>query len=342
MGTSSAHREASPGDFLRRQIEGYQATALIYAAVNLGLPDHMQDGDWNIDQLAEDLDCPIQGLHRVLRALTAIGICEQPNEDIYRLTQAGALLSTDSSSPHRELVKIAVEQYWNPWANLADCVRSGQPAFERLQGMSPWQWRSQHVAQGVDFNSWLAKETTLAAHSVLEAVDFSVVHRLADIGGGSGGLVAKVLEVFPHLTGVLFDQPHVIDQARQALGSQGLLGRVELSEGDFFRAIPVKADLYLLKSILHDWNDACCETILRNCRSAMSPGSRLLVIERMLGSSPHTDSETVMIDIRMMLITGGRERMLFEYEQLLRKSGLKVSKIVPARSGLSVIEAIPQ
>lgn len=342
METNKDRNVSSPGDCLSRQIEGYQTTALIYAAVGLGLPDCMRGNGWEVEQLAESLDCPVQGLDRLLRALTSIGICEQLDGRTYRLTETGALLRKDSSSPHREMVRIAVEQYWHPWADLADCIRSGQPAFEKLHGMDPWEWRRQQVPQGADFNSWLAKETSRAARSILEAVDFSAVHRLADIGGGSGGLLAEMVGAFPHLTGVLFDQSHVIGQARQALGRQGLLDRMELTEGDFFRRVPVKADMYVLKSILHDWNDACCGTILRNCRSAMDPGSRLLVVERILEPSACADPGTAMIDIRMMLITGGRERMLFEYEKLLRECGLLISRVIPTRSGVSVIEAVPQ
>lgn len=337
MAPEPVRGDETPAARLRRQIEGFEATALIHAAVRLDLPDRMGDGDWDPARLAAALDCPPDGLERLLRALADLGLCDQPGPGTYRLSETGACLRRDAPGAHREQVLIAVAQYWDAWAGLADCVRSGTPAFLSRHGLSPWAWRRRHPAEGAVFDAWLVKETAQVAPSILAAVDFAGVTRVADLGGGGGGLLAAVLEAHPGITGVLFDQAEVLAEAAPALARRGLEARVEAVTGDFFAGIPVQADRYLLKSVLHDWDDAACGRLLARCREAMAPGSRLLVIERLLPAPA-----AVRLDLRMMVITGGRERMLADYEGLLGAAGFDLAGTTATASGFAVLDARPR
>ena len=183
-------------------------------------------------------------------------------------------------------------------------------------------------------------ETFDQAGSIIEPLDFSGVSTVADIGGGYGALLAAILPAHPHIAGILFDHPHTIEAAKSFLQSLGVAERVEFVPGDLLAAIPVRADLYLLKGVLQQWDDAAASTILRNCRAAMPDGAKLVVIERLLPARASDDPAAIMLDLHMMTITGGRARSLEDFERLLSQAGLAVAKVTPTRSGLSLIEAV--
>jgi hypothetical protein len=279
-------------------------------------------------------------LHRFLRGLAVIGICEELPDESFALTATGHSLKSGSSSSLPEKAAIAVEQYWRPWADLVYSVQTGKPAFEHAFGMSVWDWRALHAEQGAMFDSDLARETLAHADSILAGIDFAEAGLVADIGGGSGGLVAAVARAHAHITGIVFDQPQRLGIAKSFLQSLGVAERVQFVGGDFFSEIPVSADMYLLKSVLHDWEDAECRMILESCRAAMPGHATLFVIERLLPARAEDDPPAVMIDLDMMAITGGRERSLAELDGLVSRSGLAVSKVLPTRLGFSVVEAV--
>jgi hypothetical protein len=325
---------------LRDQIEGYQASAIIYAAVKLELPDAMGSSSWTVEHLAKQTGLSPSPLLRLLRALAALGICRELPKKQFELSSAGIHLQAASSSCLREKAIIVVEQYWQPWANLVHSLQSGETAFERAFGMSPWEWRRAHADQGAVFNAWLAKETNAQAKSILEILEFSQAARVADIGGGSGGLIAAILNSHPSIRGILFDQEQTVAEAKAFLRAVGVGSRVEFVSGDFFAEIGVEANYYLLKSVLHDWSDAECLTILRNCRKAMPANSKLLIIERILPDQASSDKTAIMMDIHMMIVTGGRERGLQEFEGLLSQVGFAVARVARGSSGFTVIEAV--
>ena len=186
----------------------------------------------------------------------------------------------------------------------------------------------------------MAKETLAQADSIIEALDFSRVRTVADIGGGGGGLIAAVLRAQPHVKGVLFDRPQTLETAKPYLQSLGVAERMKLVGGDFLAEIQVRADLYLLKGVLQQWDDAASLAILRNCRSVMPAGARLLIIERLLPERASDDPAAIMLDLHMMTITGGRARSLQQFEALLSEAGLRIAKVTPTSSGLSIIEAV--
>ena len=327
-------------DEMNRLIDGYQATTLVYAALKLGLPERMGATACAAQRLAADLGAPPDRVFRLLRALAAIGVCEELPDASFALSAAGQQLRADSGSGLREKAILAVEHYWPAWAAFAQCVTGEQTAFAAAFGMTPWDYRRDHPRLGATFNTWLAAETHANCASVVAALDVAHIARVADIGGGNGGLLRALLQAHPHLTGVLFDQPHVIGQAAETFGEELRNGRLQFAGGDFFAQIPVQAELYLLKSVLHDWDDADAARILRNCRAAMPPHARLALIERVLPERAAQAPATIMVDVQMMAITGGRERGLGEFERLLQHGGLALCGVTHTAAGFAIIEAL--
>jgi hypothetical protein len=236
---------------------------------------------------------------------------------------------------------IVVEQYWQPWANLVYSLQTGKTAFEHVFGTSLWDWRLIHAEQGATYSAYLTHETLAQAGSILEALELSGVKIVADIGGGHGALLGAILRAHTHLAGVLFDLPQIVEGAEPVLKSLGVADRVTLVGGDFFAEMPVRADLYVLKSVLQGWDDMAAVVILRNCRRAMANSARLVIIERLLPERAVDDAATIMLDLHMMAVTGGRSRNLAQFETLLLDAGLALSKVTPTPSGLSIIEARP-
>jgi hypothetical protein len=334
--------QASFEDRLRKQIEAYHEAALVYAAVKLGLPDRLAAGPATAEQLASVLGLSAPHLHRFLRGLCGIGICEELPDGAFALAGGGECLRSGSPSRLAEKVQIVVGQYWWPWANVVSNLKTGKPAFEQSFGMRVSDWRAKHAEQGALFDSYLAKETLAQAGPIVTALDLSGMKCLADIGGGYGGLLAALLNAHQDIEAILFDRPQTIEAARPFLRSLGVAARVTFAAGDFLAAIPVQADLYLLKGVLQQWDDADALTILRNCRAAMPDGARLAIIERLLPERAADDPAAIMIDLHMMTITGGRARSLAEFTKLLYETGFALSKAAPTGAGLSILEAAPQ
>jgi hypothetical protein len=338
--TGSGDEQGSFEERLRLQIEAYHEAALVYAAVKLGLPDRMGTRARTSEQLTAELGLSPPHLLRFLRGLSTLGICEELPDGSFALAPAGQSLQSGAPSRLAEKVRIVVEQYWQPWANLVSCLETGKPAFDHVFGMTVWDWRRQHAEQGDIFNSYLAKETLAQADSILEALDAPCVRTIADIGGG-GGLIAAVVRANPQVQGILFDRPQTLETAKRFLQSLGVAERVQCMSGDFLSAVEVQADLYLLKSVLQQWDDADSLTILRNCRSATQDAARLLVIERLIPERALADPAAIMVDLHMMTITGGRVRSREQFEALLSQAGFTLAKVMPTRSGLTIIDAVP-
>ncbi len=328
-------------DRLRAQIEAYHAAGLAYAAVKLGLPETMGSEVWTAKRLAAALDVSAPHLERVLRGLATLGLLEAHPDGTFALTPAGQSLAPGAASTLREKLLIVVEQYWQPWANVAACLKTGTPAFERVFGETVGDWRRSHPAEGDAFDSYLARESLAAAGSIVEALDLTGVETVADIGGGHGGFLAALLRAHPKLRGVLFDQPQTAEAARAFLQPLGVAERVTVVTGDFLTGIPVEADLYVLKSVLQQWDDAQALTILSNCRKAMPDGAKLVVIERLMPEHPADDPAAVMIDLHMMVISGGRARTQAEMEALLADAGLSVASVSVTDEGLSLLQCTP-
>jgi len=323
-------------DRLRSQIEAYHATGLAYACVKLALPETMGTEAWTAERLAAALGLSVPHLKRTLRGLATLGLVEERG-DAFALTQTGHSLKPGAPSHLREKLLIVVEQYWQPWANVAGAVREGRPAFDLVFGETVGDWRRHHSDHGAVFESYLESETFTHAAPIVEALDFAGVTTVAEIGGGHGALLAAVLLAQPHLHGILTDAPHKLSGARVYLHSHGLTERVALAKGDATAEVAVAADLYLLKAVLQQHDDATAQAILTNVRRAMPDGARLVVIERLMPEKAADDPAAVMLDLHMMTITGGKTRTRPEMEALTAEAGLAIADVSTTGEGLAVI-----
>lgn len=320
-------------------------TQLIYVAATLGVADLLSDGPKKSRGLAESLRVDPEALYRVLRALASIGIFEETDPGSFALTAQAQLLRSDVPGSLRASAMLYGEPWW--WmacGDLLQSVRTGRPAFDRVHGRSLFAFLDQTADAATIFNDHQTNMTRQDAAAVVSAYGFRECRRVVDVGGGYGTLTAAILKACPWTTAILFDQPAVIEGAKRRMHAEGVTDRCTCIAGDFFESVPEGGDAYLLKDIVHDWEDDRATAILRNCRRTMAQATavttRLLVVEKVIpsGNAPFPGKLT---DITMLLVTGGRERTAREYEALLNNAGFAVTRIVPTASPASVIEAVP-
>jgi SAM-dependent methyltransferase len=228
--------------------------------------------------------------------------------------------------------------HYESWGRLLQTVKTGDPAFERLFGMDPWRYLERHSDVAAVFDESMAQLTEAVQSAVARAYDFSPYRRIIDVGGGRGRLLSGILEGSPCARGVLQDRAPVVEEARRALAHSHAGSRIEFAAGDFFESVPDGGDLYILKWIIHDWDDDRALRILRNVRRAMALRARVILIETVL-PEPNTPALGPLSDLNMMVMTGGKERRAGEFRDLLAAAGLRLRDIYPTDSPVSVIEA---
>jgi hypothetical protein len=315
-------------------------TKSIYVAAELGIADLVANGPKDIETLAAETGTHADSLYRVLRALASLGIFAQDAEGKFGLTPLAATLRSDSPDSMRAMAQMwGVPWHWDLWDSFLDSIRTAKPAIEHATGLPLFQWFGQHPDYTELFNRAMSAFSGPEAHAVVSAYDFSGLGTLVDVGGGQGLLLATILRAYPSLRGILFDLPNVAAEGRKLLGDLGVQDRCTIETGDFFQSVPAGADAYILKNILHDFQDEQAATILRNIRRAMKPDALVLVVQEPLptGNAPSVGK---LLDIQMLLI-GGRERTTADYTALFNAVGLKLNRIVPTPSPLSVIEGVP-
>jgi hypothetical protein len=335
--------EPHVGERLRQLINGYQITQAIYVAVTLGVPDLLADGPRAVDELATETDTHEGSLYRLLRALTAIGVLRETSDVSRRrveLTELGQLLRSDVPGSLAGWAAFVARPYhWDSWGDLLHTVRTGEAAFAaHHDGEGIWAWRERHPDESDIFNRAMGAIAGVVAGRLVDSYDFSRFSTIADLGGGDGTLLATILPRYPGLRGVLFDLPHVIASAPNTLAAAGVSDRCEVVGGSFFDEVPGGADAYVLKSILHDWDDDSSVRILRRVREAAQAGAALLIVERVVGD---TDPSLVaaMSDLNMMVNTGGAERTLDGWRSLLAGGGFELTGAVDIGLGWFVVEA---
>lgn len=319
-------------------------TQALHVAARLQIADLLADGPMSAEALATATGAHAPSLRRLLRALATIEICVERADGTFELTPLGALLQAESAMSLRSWALYSGGNMWPIWGKLLDSVQTGQSARTLLHGTEGFQHLEQNPETAAIFNRSMVELTRLIAHGVLRVYDFAGQTRIVDVGGGYGELLGAVLAAHPAASGVLFDLPHAIENGRRHLEAAGLADRCELVAGDFFESVPGGADVYMLKSVLHNWNDERCARILANCRRAMAAGGRLIVVERIMpermGVSP--DHQAIArSDLNMLIALAARERTEAEFRALLGGAGFEVVRILPAELTYSVIEAIP-
>ncbi|MFE1485428.1 methyltransferase [Streptomyces fimicarius] len=314
--------------------------AAVSAVAELGVADALSDGPRPVDEIAGAVGAHGPTLYRLLRAAADIGLVEERAEEVFALTEVGEALRSDSPTSMRNFARwVGLPADRNTWAGLADSVRTGEPAFERVHGQDVWDFmRERSDVSGV-FDDAMSEASRNLIAPVVGAFDFGGIGTLVDVAGGHGALLAAVLAANPDVRGVLYDQPDVVAGAGAAFKDSGTDGRVEVVGGDFFDSVPPGADAYLLSNVIHDWDDAHSLTILRNCREALAEGGRVLLVEAVMPDRSEPSPTVTLMDLNMLVLCGGRQRTRAEFADLFERAGLKLTRIV--RAGLhSVVEAV--
>lgn len=328
---------------LLRLINAQWTTHAIAATVRLGLPEAMAAGAASADALAQACDAHAPSLLRLLRALASLGLCEERADGQFALTATGTLLRADTPDSLHAWATLNGGRISTQWARLDESVRTGDSIRKRTATNDDFTHLDVDLAAAALFNRAMVELTAPIAAALVQVEDFTGVRQVVDVGGGHGELLASVLRAHPSLKGVLFDMAHATQAAVGSIEEAGLAGRCERVTGSFFDAVPPGADVYLLKSILHDWDDARCVAILRNCRRAMPPDARLLIVERIapdaIGTSPR-DTAVSCSDLLMMVANGGCERSESAYRELTRAAGLQMTTIAALTGGFSVMTAV--
>ena len=314
----------------------------LYAATRLGIADALGDGTRTVTELAQATGTHASSLYRLLRALARIGVFAELDGQCFANSARSQLLRTEVSGSVSAMAGMTSGLMRGALGELLHSVRTGQPGFEQVYGTPMWRYVSeQDPAAGAEFNAAMSQASTLVNPSLAQAADLSGVRSVVDIGGGQGGLVRALLACYPGVEqAIVFDRPCVIDQLRVVPASP-LDERVQLVAGDFFTAVPAGADAYVMKWILHDWDDAACLALLSTCRCAMTPNSRLLVIELVIDPD-HSDELAYAMDLQMLVALGGKERTTAEFAALYEAAGPQLTRIIPTASMYSLIEGIPQ
>src|SRR5215813_14169159 len=344
--------ETPPRLQLTRLILSLWTPQSIHTAAALGIPDLLAEGPRRSDDLARAAGANPGALYRLMRALVVLELCTQTEDGAFALTPLGDFLRSDSPYSARSWALLMGGRYvWHGWECLVDCVRTGQPAPKLLGEKETFEAMAADPQGAAIFYQAMVEMTRQSAGALIEAYDFSGLHKLVDLGGGYGVFLATILAAYPEMSGKVFDLPHCQEGATRLLVERGVAGRAEFVAGNFFDSVPSGADAYILKSVIHDWDDEHSLTIFKNCRSAMlgrpesKDGARLLIIEPTvpdrLGSSSH-DGVIVGSDLNMLVMAGGRERTEAEFHSLLEAAGLRIERIAPAPpTAFSVIEALP-
>jgi len=330
-------------------INAYQISAALGALARLGVADALAHGPARPADLARRLSADEQALTRLLEATLDVGLFSVDADGRYALTSLGQLLRSDVEGSLRRLAIVSTDEWrWRAYGHLTHALRTGEPGFVPAHGCRFWEYLASHPPEAASFAESMSRISAARDAALAGSYDFSHLRRLVDVGGGHGSLLCAVLGAYPHLHGVVFDRPSVIDGAREQLLKAGLAERCEAIAGDFLEAVPPGGDCYLLSWILHDWDDETALRILTNCRQAMDDGARLLVIELLVPAPNEPGAPGVMrlvkqTDLEMLTVVGGRERTAAEYGELFTGAGILLSRILPLKGmPWSVIEgAVP-
>jgi hypothetical protein len=336
---TAADQAHSPEAFLMDLASGALLTQALYVAAKLGLADLLAAGPQPVSQLAAATKTHERALYRALRSLVSVGVFSETDLQVFALTPRAEPLRSDAPKSMRSsLIFMGEEWHWRVWSGMLYSVVTGKPAWGYVHGLEVFEYFAANREQADVFNRAMTDNSVVAAPAVVEAYDFTGFTTLADIAGGHGYLLAQILKAAPKLEGILFDVPAVIAGAGALLAKEGVQDRVTTTAGDFFRAVPA-ADAYLLKHIIHDWDDERAIRILQNIRAAMREDGRVLIVETVVpeGNEPHYSK---LLDLEMLVSPGGVERTAEEYRALLARAGLRLARIVPTASAFSIIEAV--
>ena len=322
-------------------IQSHRVTAVVYVAAKLGIAELLCNGPKSVKELAKATGADQHALGRLLTALSTVGVCSRVSEDRYSLTEIGAALDGAADPSFKGWAILEGEMLSKSWTGMLESIMTGKTAAQLLGVGNSFDLMARTPANVAIFNAAMVDLTRLVTPDILRAYNFSGIKHLMDVGGGSGELIGAVAKEYPHIRGTVFDLPRCAETANDHLQRVGVSDRASFLSGDFFKTIPSIADAIILKSVIHDWDDAHSGSILQNCRQALPETGILLLVERIMPELPSASDEdraTAMSDLNMLRGPGGLERTEKEYRRLMSKNGFALASIYRA-GRFSVIDA---
>ncbi len=314
----------------------------VAAACKLDIPDLLADGAKSADEVAAKAGSDAGATYRLMRGLASLGVVERRPDGRFTNTPVGDKLREKAAGGLKDMFKGETDHvHWQSWEHVVDAVKTGLPRPKAVFGVPAFEYYGKNVAEGEQFGRAMENVSNFAAAAVLEAYDFSNVRTIMDVGGGNGSMALLLLRHHPEMKGKVCDLPYIETQAKQSIQSADAGHRCEFIATDFFQSVPKGADLQVLKFILHDWNDDECVRILRNCRESLAPGGKVLLVEMLVPEEIRPDF-VMLMDLNMLVMTGGRERTAKEFEKVLNDAGFEMTRVIPTKSPFSLIEARPR
>lgn len=341
MSTDTTPSQTPPDVALVQLIFGKCLAMAISVVAKLRIADLLVDGPKTVDDLATRTKTHAPSLYRVLRPLAAVGVFAEQGDRRFALTPMGEYLRTGVKGSLRGIADYCGSDWsWRAWGSLLETVRTGNTAFDSVFGEPVFDYLGKHADESAVFNEGMTGFSSNIAPAVAEAYDFGTFKTIVDVGGGHGILLTTILKSHAGANGIVYDAPHVVVGAEEAIRKAGLNGRCRTSGGDFFQSVPRGNDAYLMKHIIHDWPDDRATTILRNCRKGVNAAGKLLLVEVVIAPGDTGDLAKI-IDLEMLVIASGKERTEAEYRQLLAGAGWRLTRIVSTKSPAQIIEAEP-
>ena len=319
----------------------YWISQVVYVTAELGVADVLKQGRKSCREIATETGADERALYRLLRALCTIGLIHNAGTDQFTLAARGRPLVSGVPGSLRAMVLTLGDMHYAAWGHLLESVRTGTSGFQTAFGAPLFDYLGCDLEAGNTFNAAMTDYSTLVAHAVLLAYDFSDTGWLVDLGGGCGRLLTSIMRMYPEMQGTLFDTPAVIAAADSHLDLAPGAARLSLVPGNFLEAVPPGADVYLMSGVVHDWDDERAVRILANCRASMARTGRVLVVECVVPEGDES-SFSKLLDLNMLVMNGGRERTQAEFQELFDAAGLRITRVLPTLSPLSVVEgALP-
>ncbi len=320
-----------------QMIYGFWISQAIYVAAKLNVADALESGPKDINSLAAEVGADSRSLHRLLRTLSSFDVFREEAKGAFSLTPLAETLCTKAPNSKRSIALLCGEEFYRASADLLYSVQTGESAFYKQHKMPVFEFLSHHPEKSAILDDAMVGYHGHENEAVANAYDFSAAGALADIGGGNGSLISAILKKFPGLKGITYDLPDVSSRAEEAIASAGLADRCQAAGGDFFESVPAGADIYILRHVIHDWDDERSIAILRNCREAMGQDARILVAETIMpeGNEP---APVKVLDMPMLAVLGGMERTEEEYRELFDAAGLEFTRVVSAEGAISLME----
>ncbi|OBK72716.1 hydroxyneurosporene methyltransferase [Mycobacterium sp. 1164985.4] len=336
------HRSTVPASVaILEMATGAWQTQTMYVAAKLGVADELASGPARAADIAERVGADPDALYRLMRALSSKGLLDHHRDDTFSLTKVGDALRTDHPESMRDMVLfIGHRARWEDWGSLLHSVQTGEPSVIKLRGMPYFDYLDTDPDLAQVFNKAMTATSGITNEIALGQYDFKDFKLIVDVGGGHGLLLSTILNGAPDARGIVYDLPSVVTDAPTTFKAAGVADRCIAEGGSFLERVPEGGDAYVMKNIIHDWDDANSLTILRNVRTAIAPHGKLLLLEMVLPERA-TPFIGFQLDLEMLVTVGGKERTRADYSDLLRRAGFRLDRIIDTVTPISIVEASP-